>query len=409
MHRRQQGEGAMAAGRVSGSLPALAALLLAACTFGSAPPAPGPSNPSSASSSAPTGGSSPSPSGTAGRGTPSVTGTPSPPPRTSRRVRLAGTVRIPLKGQTYGRGLVLWGSYAAWVGCNGCERTFDLPDTLYVADLRTRTVRAVAATRGTPIVPVGGAGSVLVYAVGGLQGRTPLWSLKTRDLSGAAATTLAGARPAEGGEGPVAVVGNGQVAWQTLAGSSPGDQHGPVTAVDLRTGARRTLARDLPGRLAGLTRSGVVYRTEEAPDDALLLRPGREPLVLSETHDVSEVVADDTTVVWQTADGAGAAVWGAPLDGRGSARQYYRGGTGDRAVGTGFVALVTGGEAPVLLMFPLAGGPVAAVGDVPGEFDSVAADGDRLAYLSLQGERGVQPDAKHPIVLVTGTVELPTG
>ena len=398
----------MAASRMAGAAPALAALLLAACTTGSSAQPPAPSSPSASSDTPAVVTSPPSPSGNGGGATPSASSSPSPAPRSSRRLHLADTVRIPLPGQTYGRGLVVWGRYAAWVGCNGCQKTFEQPGTLYVADLRTRAVRTIARTPGAPIVPVGGAGSVLVYAVGIIRESTPVWRLKTLDLSGTAARTLAGATPANGVQGPVAVVGNGQVAWQTFVGSGPGDQHGPVTAADLRTGARRTLARDLPGRLAGLTRSGVIYRTEEAPDDALLLRPGREPLVLSETHDVSDLVADDTTVIWQTAEGGGSSLWGAPLDGGTAARQYYRGGTGDRAVGSGFLALVTAGDAPVLLMYPLAGGPVAAVGDVPGEFDSIAAEGSRLAYLALPGERGAQPDAKHPIMLVAGTVELPT-
>jgi hypothetical protein len=50
---------------------------------------------------------------------------------------------------------------------------------------------------------------------------------------------------------------------------------------------------------------------------------------------------------------------------------------------------------------------VVAVGDVPGEFDSIAAEGPRLAYIALPGERGAQPDSRHPIVLVLTTVGLP--
>ena len=120
-----------------------------------------------------------------------------------------------------------------------------------------------------------------------------------------------------------------------------------------------------------------------------------------------DIVADDTTAAWQTNDGPDAGVWAAPLDGQGPARQFYRGGTGDRAVGTGFVALVTAGDAPVLLLYPLGVGPVVAVGDVPGEFGSIAAEGARLAYIALPVDRGVQPDAKHPITLVVDTVTPP--
>ncbi len=403
--------------------PVLAALLLSACTFGSASPAPSTSDtpasgsPSAAASSGGPSGGSPSASG-AGTATASPGATASPaPPRPPRRLRLTGTVRIPLRGQTYGRGLVLWGRYAAWVGCNGCQREFTEPTTLYVADLRTRAVRAVTtAPRGGSVVPVGGSGSVLVYGVATPRGTATQWTLQTQDLAGTARTVLVRASRANAGGPPlVAVVGAGQVAWQTISPQPPGGVRGPVTAVDLTTGVRRTLSPDLPGLLSGVTPAGVVFRGAQSAgnarggvDDAMLLRPGRsEPVVLSVTHDVRDLVADERTVVWQTADGPGAAVWAAPLDGRGAARQYYRGGTGDRAVGSGFLAVVTTGDFPVLLMYPLAGGPMAAVGDIPGEFDALAAEGSRLAYLALPGERGVQPDARRPIVLVVGTVQLP--
>ncbi len=403
--------------------PVLAALLLSACTFGSASPAPSTSDtpasgsPSAAASGAGPSGGSPSASG-AGTGTASPGATASPaPPRPPRRPRLTATVRIPLRGQTYGRGLVLWGRYAAWVGCNGCQRAFTEPRTLFVADLRTRAVRAVTTVpeRGS-VVPLGGSGSVLVYAVAAPRGTTTPWTLQTLDLAGTARTVLFRVTRATAAGPPlVAVVGAGQVAWQTFGPASPGVARGPVTAVDLTSGARRTLSPDLPGLLSGVTGSGVVFRGAQSAgnagggvDDAMLLRPGRrEPVVLSVTHDVSDVLADDSTVVWQTADGPDAAVWAAPLDGRGATRQYHRGGTGDRAVGSGFLALVTAGDLPVLLIYPLAGGPMAAVGDIPGEFDTLAAEGSRLAYLALPGERGVQPDARRPIVLVVGTVQLP--
>jgi hypothetical protein len=179
-----------------------------------------------------------------------------------------------------------------------------------------------------------------------------------------------------------------------------------VIEIDLRTGARRTLSRDLPGILGALTGAGLVYRAGDA--NAALLPAGGPPAVtLSDRHDVRQIVADDSTVAWQTDDGPDAATWATSLDRSGPPKEYYRGSTGDRAVGTGFLAVVTGGDEPVLLLYPLGDGPVVAVGDVPGEFDSVAAEGARLAYLAMPGDRGVQPDARHPITLVVTTVGLP--
>jgi hypothetical protein len=147
---------------------------------------------------------------------------------------------------------------------------------------------------------------------------------------------------------------------------------------------------------------------DDGPTDAYLLRPGaREISVLSDTHDVRFIVADNTTAAWNTTEGPDAAVWAAPVDGQAPARQFYRGGTNDLAVGNGFLALLSAGDAPVLLLYPLVGGPVVAVGDVPGQSDSVATEGSRLAYIALPGDRGVQPDAKNPITLVVNTVAMP--
>jgi hypothetical protein len=404
--------------------PWLAVLLLSACTFGSGTPAgtsgsaaasstsSGSSTPASAGpSTSRTGGSGQASAPASARSTPSVTRS------SSRLLHVTTTARIPLAGQTYGRGMVLFGRYAAWVGCNGCQRTFTEPTTLYVADLTTRRVRAVAAApRHGEVVPLGGSGSRLAYISGVVAGRTVKWTIYALDLVDGTRSALAGSTQATHPVPPMVTVGAGQLVWQLLGATPEGASHGPVSAVDLRTGARRTVSRDLPGVLGAVTRAGLVYRAPTRPGttvdqglvDAYVLRDaGRPALLLSGKHNVSEIVADDATAAWQTNDGPDAAVWAAPLNGQEAAREFYRGGTGDRAVGTGFLAIVTTGDAPVLLLYPLAGGPVVAVGDVPGEFDSLAAEGSRLAYIALPGERGVQPDAKHPITLVVDTVTPP--
>jgi hypothetical protein len=314
---------------------------------------------------------------------------------------------------------VLFGRYAAWVGCAGCQRTFTEPTTLYVADLTTRRVRAVAtAPKNSFMAPIGGADTRLAYLVGVTGNRTLQWTIEALDLTDGARSTLTKGTAVQrvGVVPPVATTGDGQVVWQTFPQGPQGASHGPVTAVDLRTGARRTLSRDLPGVLGAITAEGLVYRApsaegaplDQGPTDAFVLRAGRDrPLVLSDRHDVRDIVADDTTAVWQTDDGPDAATWAAPLNGQGPVREYYHGGSGDRAVGSGFLALVTAGDEPVLLLYPLEGGPVVAVGDVPEEFDSIAAEGPRLAYLALPADRGVQPDAKHPLTLVVTAVGLP--
>ena len=404
-------------------MPLVGVLLLSACTFGSARQAatPGSTAPPSVASSPASSATSGAPSRTGGSGVASASspgrGSPHRDPGLLAPAPADAHGAHPADGADLRARAVLFGRYAAWVGCDGCQQTFTEPTTLYVADLTTGRVRAVSTTpKDTLVMSVGGSGRRLVYAVAGPGGRSVQWTAYALDLSDGSRSTLATVKVASSGMPPAAVVGAGQFVWQTFGPGAQGASHGPVSAVDLRTGARRTVSRDLPGVLGAVTTAGLVYRAPTGPGttidqglvDAFLL-PDRagDTLLLSETHDVRDVVADDTTAAWQTNDGPDAGVWAAPLDGQGPARQFYRGGSGDRAVGTGFVALVTAGDAPVLLLYPLGVGPVVAVGDVPEEFDSIAAEGARLAYIALPVDRGVQPDAKHPIALVVDTVTAP--
>lgn len=397
----------------------MAVLVLTGCTSGpntvSSQPSTSPSvTPSSA---APSSGPGRTPPGGAGPSSPAPTGS-APATQGSRRLRVTTSARIDLRGQTYGRGLVLWGDYAAWMGCSGCQRTFQEPRSLYVADIRTQRVRRVAdAARGGLLVPLGGNGSVLVYgeSAPGAHAATG-WRLQTLDVVSGRRATLATATQPGGGYPPVAVVGAGQVVFQTFPQGSPGGFHGPVRSVDLSSGVQRTVSRGLPGVLSGVVAGGLLYKgadppeaIDQGPTFVALTTPGRrDPRILSDTQDVREVTADEQTVAWQTADGGpDAGVWARQLTGTTPAVLVHRGGTNDRAVGTGFVAVVTAGDYPVILMYPATPGPPVAAGDVPGEFDALAADGSRLAYLALPGERGVQPDAKHPILLVVDTVEPP--
>jgi hypothetical protein len=405
----------------------LAVLTLGACTVESGPDAAsGPATaPSSSSPGPPPAARSPSSSSAPGRGGSGLASAPAPPRSSSsapgassRLLTLTAAARITLTGQTYGRGLVMWDRYAAWVGCSGCERTFTEPTTLYVADLATRRVRAVATVpKDSFVTPLGGTANRLAYLVGTTGDRTLQWSIELLDLGTGQRSTAAKASQRSGVAPPLATVGAGQLVWQTFGPGPQGASHGPVAALDIRTGARRTVARDLPGVLSAVTSTGLVYRAPTGPattvdqglvDAFFLPASGGRARLMSETHDVLAVVADDATVAWQTNDGPDAAVWAGPLDGQAPTHEFYRGGTGDRAVGTGFLAVVSTGDDPVILLYPLDGGPVVAVGDVPEEFDCIAAEGRRLAYLALPGDRGVQPDAKNPITLVVTTVGVPS-
>ena len=386
--------------RVAPVVLGVAAAVLVGCT-GTHEAEPEPLSPSTAASPAPS-------------GSPSVGGAATP--GAGRAPRLTTTARIPLPGQTFARQLVVWDGFAAWLGCSGCEGT-TAPLTLYVADLRRRLVRAVVtAPPGGTLVPLGGRGPLLAYGTGVRVGRgSTRWTLEVRDLSGGARRTLAATTLTADDYPPTAVVGAGRVAWQVPRRGASAGASGPVSVADLRAGLPRPLAPDLPGRIAALTTGGLVYagptsaaRLDAQTLDVLLLPPGPpRPRVLSDTHDVAQLAGGDDGVVWQTAQGEDSGVWARSFDPRDVARRYYRGSTWDRAVGRGFVAVATAGPDPVVLVYPLGGGPAAAAPDVPVAAESLAAAGSRLAYLALPGEGQRPADARYPVQLVLVTVAQP--
>ncbi len=378
---------------VNGIVAALVAGLVAGCT-GSAAAPPGVASPTVSSASGPL------PTGTWPQGG-------------RRPLEVTRTVRIPLPGQTFARQLVVWDGFAAWLGCAGCEGT-SAPLTLYVADLQRRRVRAVTtAPAGGMLVPLGGQGSLLAYGTGVRVGRgSTRWTLTVHDLTSGARRTPASTVQAADDYPPVAVVGAGRVAWQVPRRTAPGAAGGPVTVAELRTGRPRPLVTDLPGRIAALTTAGLVYagptsaaRLEAQTLDVLVLPQGPpRPRVLSDTHDVAQLTGGEDGVIWQTAQGEDSGVWARTFAREDVGRRYHRGNTWDRAIGRGFVAVVTAGDDSVVLVYPLRGGPAAAAPDVPVQAESLAAAGDRLVYLALPGERGRPADADHPVQLVVATV-----
>ncbi len=366
------------------------------------------------SAAAPPGDAPPTPTASSSAGTPSAAGAL---PQSGRRpLQLTRTVRIPLPGQTFARQLVLWDGYAAWLGCAGCEGT-TAPLTLYAADLRRRRVRAVTTTpAGGTLVPLGGQGPLLAYGTGVRVGRgSTRWTLAVHHLTSGTKRTLASTVQAADDYPPAAVVGAGRVAWQVPERTPPAATGGPVTVAELRSGRPRPLVADLPGRVAALTTGGLVYagptsaaRLEAQTLDVLLLPPGPpRPRILSDTHDVAQLTGGEDGVVWQTAQGEDSGVWARTFAREDLARRYHRGSTWDRAIGRGFVAVVTAGDDSVVTVYPLAGGQAVVAPDVPVQAESLAAAGDRLAYLALPGERGRPADAANPVQLVVATVTGP--
>ncbi|HYY10601.1 MAG TPA: hypothetical protein VE781_06650 [Kineosporiaceae bacterium] len=403
-----------------------AALSLTACTTGastsSSSAAPEPSAAATGAATPAPGTGADVPTATTGQaGGPSASGpraSSSVPVRRSSRLQFTVSSRIPVPGHR-GLGLVLWDGHAAWVGCGDCRGTVPGGPAdvggLFVADLDTGRVRAVARVPiTTSITTVGGVGSDVVYTTSVVGKTGNAWALLATDVATGRTRTLAQAVQRPDTPPPVAVMSDTEVVWQTFPHAPPHARHGPVTALNLSSGNRRVLAADLPGLLTATTSAGILFRAVYPPggDDTVplvagILLPDSDQMRPLSGDDVEDLVSDGKAVAWQTVAGAQAGVWAAQLEDVDNPRLVHKGGTTGRAVGKGFLAVVTAGDFPVLLLYPLAGGPVTAVGDIPVEFAAVAAERRQLAYLALPPNRGQEPDAKHPLTLVVGTVTPP--
>ncbi len=344
---------------------------------------------------------------------PTASAAPGPTATGNRRLRLEPVARVPLPGLPLVAGIRLAGPRVILAGCADCRRDGDT-GALYTYDLRTQRLAKVASSafpRGVA-VPLGGAGDRVVWqdiapVSPQLAGRTQ-WRLEVLDLRTRTSRRLAGTTPATRSVAAWAVMRDGLVAWQDLDGDR---LEGPVHVADVRSGTTRGVPRLLPGPLADVTGTALLYvgawppngpsldvADPGTPSDAFALPlAGGAARQLTGSHDVGSVATDGTTAVWTTPRGATAAVWAAPLAG-GPANVVYRGGTVERVPGAGFVAVLTDRD-PVLRVAPLAGGPVLTVPDVPLVAAGLATEGARLAYVAAP-ERGQDADATSPLELV---------
>jgi hypothetical protein len=310
-------------------------------------------------------------------------------------------------------GLTLAGSRLAWSGCLPCAGTAQDATDVYVADLSSGRLRSVARTRfrwGSTSV-VGLTGETLVWLDGAdvrdgdsLRSR---WALRALDLRSSASWTIAEGRPGESPRQPVAFVRDGRVTWQLfdlVAGS------GPVSSADVRTHKVRTVTRRLPGRLRAVTARWLVYTAKDpdaptvvpdapVPADAFLLPArGGDAVALTTTHDVADATAVDARLVWSTPHGNGEALWSGDRPGA-PAALVFTGPVLSFVAGSGFVAWITREPAPVVQLGD--GGPPLVLPDVPAEGGMLAADGDRLALVTVP-DRGMSG----PLTLVITRVSV---
>jgi hypothetical protein len=220
------------------------------------------------------------------------------------------------------------------------------------------------------------------------------WALRALDLrSGASWNVAEGGRPGDPAREPVAFVAGGRVTWQLFDFPTGG---GPVWSADPRASATRLVTRRLPGLLRAVTANGLVYTAshrdpgtegdELVPFDAYLLPAGSgEPTTMTTAHDVAEAAADDEQVLWSTAHGDDASLWARRVPG-GAPVVVFRGPVIAFVPGRGFAAWATREADPVVEVGT--GGPPLALPDVPARGGVLAADGDRLAFLTVP-DRGV--------------------
>jgi hypothetical protein len=195
-------------------------------------------------------------------------------------------------------------------------------------------VRAIARTPdGDALFPVGGTGALAVYATVTLDRSAMRWSLHRVDVASGVTKRLVSRRVAQDRPPPQAVLDGRRVVWQTFPRRLTGVPRGPLDTVDVVTGRTSRLVDDLPGLLVTVTRAGIVMRAGDppgAPDDgrvsaAVYVPETGETRVLSPVPVVDGLVADDATAVWQASVTPGYGVWGTPVRGDGTPRQYHDG------------------------------------------------------------------------------------
>jgi hypothetical protein len=218
--------------------------------------------------------------------------------------------------------------------------------------------------------------------------------LRALDLgSGASWTVAEGGRRGDPDREPVAFVTGGRVTWQLFDFPSGG---GPVSSADPRTHAVRLVTPRLPGLLRAVTARGLLYTAshrdprsegdELVPFDAYLLPAGGgDATAVTTGHDVAQAEADDQQVLWSTAHGDDASLWSRQMP-HGVPAVVFRAPVVAFVPGRGFAAWTTREADPVVEVGT--GGPPLALPEVPAQGGVLAADGDRLAFLTVP-DRGL--------------------
>jgi hypothetical protein len=135
------------------------------------------------------------------------------------------------------------------------------------------------------------------------------------------------------------------------------------------------------------------------PADAYLLPAGGgNAVALTAGHDVADATADDERLLWSTPHGEGEALWSRPLGG-GAQVLVFTGRVLGFAAGRGFATWTTGEGDPVVELG--SGGPRVTLPDVPAAGGVLAADGDRLALLTVP-DRGLSGPLTLVVRAVTG-------
>jgi hypothetical protein len=384
---------------------------LAACTGTSAGPQPGDSSMSPRPAASATPPATSHPAGARARG-----GTTAPldasPAASAAELSLAPLARIPVPTGMRVGGLTLAGSRLAWSGCLPCAGAAQDATEVYVADLPAGRPRAVGRTQfrwGSASV-IGVTGDTLVWLdaadVRDGDALRSHWALRALDLRTRASWTIAeGGRPGDPAQQPVAFTRDGRVTWQLFDVAALG---GPVSSADLRTRAVRAVTGQLPGLLRAVTARGLVYTSYEADGvrdadapvlaDAYLLPAGGGPASrLTADRQVTNAVASDERMLWTTPNGDNQTLWSRAVAG-GTPSMVFTGPVLGFVPGRDFAAWTTR-ETDSVVELGNGGAPL-ALPDVPADGGVLAADGDRVALLTVP-DRGVSGPLTLVVLRVT--------
>ena len=302
--------------------------------------------------------------------------------------------------------LAAWGHYVAW---GGASKLFAPPVFATVYDVTTRKARHVAtAPRGGQIQWVRGDSNTVIYVSSVAEPRADgtsdiRWTINATDL--ATSETIVLARDQDAASRafePSPTISYPWVVWST----PDGPRTSGITALNLRTGQRRTLARGLSLTDVQVAGDQVYYlgaSRGNGQDAYSLPLSGGKPIRLTLSAQVGRIsVGGQGIAYFEPVEGEATSVWFMPHGQK--PRQLLDGEGSNMVAGDGFVAWLHGSGAQIRSTEPMATAPI-GLGDDVSVVSRLAASGSQVVFAEdvMDAERRLVEERVH-LVRVTPTI-----